>query len=225
MIEPSRSESLEDRLAAIRERRGDTVEVSEVGAVVAELMDTVGGDLTPEHERLRNEIEGLAEYIRLAKNEIAAIEPRVISDRHIPAATDELGAVVQATEEATGAILDAAEELEALGSTLEGAQAAKITEVTTKIYEASNFQDVTGQRITKVVNTLRHIEKRILALSAAFSGGLDGDRDAQKGSRADNAPVTEVSLLSGPQLPGSGPQLPGAGNSQDDIDRLFDSIE
>ncbi len=186
--------------------------------MVAELMATMEGDLTAAHVGLHNEIEDLAEYIRRAREEIAAIEPSDISDRHIPLATDELDAVVQATEEATGAILDAAEELEALGSTLDGPHAKKIIEVTTKIYEASNFQDITGQRITKVVNTLRYIENRITALNAAFGGGVDDDRDAQKRSRANNAPVTEASLM-------NGPQLPGAGNSQDDIDRLFDKLE
>ena len=218
MIESSLSESLEGRLAAIRERRGGTVEVSEVGAVVAELMATMEGDLSAAHVGLHNEIKDLAEYIRRAREEIAAIEPRDISDRHIPLATDELDAVVQATEEATSAILDAAEELEALGSTLDGPHADKITEVTTKIYEASNFQDITGQRITKVVSTLRYIENRITALSAALGGGVDDDRDGRERSRASNAPVAEASIM-------NGPQLPGAGNSQDDIDRLFDNLE
>lgn len=218
MIESNLCESLAGRLAAIRERRGDTVKVSEMGAVVAELMTTMEGDLSADHIGLQNEIKDLAEYIRRAKDEIAAIEPRDISDRYIPSATDELDAVVQATEEATGAILDAAEELEALGGTLDGPQADKITEVTAKIYEASSFQDITGQRITKVVATLHYIEDRITTLSAALGGGLDDDRDAQKRSRAGNAPVAEASLV-------SGPQLPGAGNSQDEIDRLFDNLE
>ena len=217
MIESSLSESLVGRLAAIRERRGDTVKVSEVGAVVAELMTTMEGDLSADHIGLHNEIKALAEYIRRAKEEIAAIEPRDISDRHIPWATDELDAVVQATEEATSAILDAAEELEALGSTLDGRQADKITEVATKIYEASSFQDITGQRIAKVVATLRYIEERITTLCAAL-GGVEDDRDAQEESRAGNAPVAGASLM-------NGPQMPGAGNSQDDIDRLFDNLE
>ncbi len=97
MIESNLSESLAGRLAAIRERRGDTVKVSEVGAVVAELMTTMEGDLSTGHIGLRNEIKDLAEYIRRAKDEIAAIEPRDLSDRHIPVATDKLDAVLQAT--------------------------------------------------------------------------------------------------------------------------------
>ena len=208
-------DGLAGRLAAIRERRGDSVEIAEVGAVVAELMTTMEGDLSAGHVAIHSEIKDLADYIARAKAEIAAIQPRDITDRHIPAATDELDAVVLATEEATGAILDAAEELEALGESLDGAQAEKITEVTTKIFEASNFQDITGQRITKVVATLRHIEDRITALDDALGGDEGG---AGKRSRATNATADEASLM-------NGPQMPGAGNSQDDIDRLFDSLE
>ncbi len=38
----------------------------------------------------------------------------------------------------------------------------------TQVYEACNFQDITGQRITKVVNTLKHIEEKVEALVSAF---------------------------------------------------------
>ena len=214
MTETNLDEGLAGRLAAIRERRGDTVEISDVAAVAAELMTTMEGDLSAEHVALHNEIKDLAEYLARARAEIAAIQPRDISDQHIPQATDELDAVVQATEEATSAILDAAEELEALSESLGGAHAVKITEVTTKIFEASNFQDITGQRITKVVATLRYIEDRINALNAALG---DGGGTEQR-SRAIGAPADEASLL-------SGPQMPGAGNSQDEIDQLFDSLE
>ena len=113
-------------------------------------------------------------------------------------------------------VLAAAEELETLSESLDGRHAEKITEVTTKIFEASNFQDITGQRITKVVATLRHIEDRITSLCAALGGAESGE--IQSRSRAANAPADEASLV-------NGPQMPGAGNNQDEIDRLFDSLE
>ena len=215
MIDTGTYDGLAVRLAAIRKRRGDTVEISEVGAVVAELMTTMEGDVSVEHVALREEIKDLADYISRAKAEVAAIQPLDLSDRHIASATDELDAVVHATEEATGAILDAAEELETLSESLDGRHAEKITEVTTKIFEASNFQDITGQRITKVVATLRHID-RITSLCAALGGAESGE--IQPRSRAADAPADEASLV-------NGPQMPGAGNNQDEIDRLFDSLE
>jgi chemotaxis protein CheZ len=217
MVDTSNHDGLANRLAAIREQRGDTGEVSEVGEVVAELMTTMEGDLSADPVGLHEEIKNLADYIARARAEIAAIQTRDISDHHIPSATDELDAVVQATEEATGAILDAAEELEALGESLGAVHAEKITEVTTKIFEASNFQDITGQRITKVVATLRYIEDRITSLGAALGGGSE-DGDSEPRSRALEAPAAEASLI-------NGPQMPGAGNNQDEIDRLFDSLE
>src|SRR5258707_15431162 len=44
-----------------------------------------------------------------------------------------------------------------------------------KIFEACNFQDLTGQRITKVVGTLKFIETHIVRMMEIW-GGLDAFR-------------------------------------------------
>ncbi len=156
---------------------------------------------------LRREIEDLARLIKNAKREIAAIHPDEIRRKHLPTATDELDAIVAATAEATGAILDAAEKLQSLG--IDGAAGQQVTEQVTRIFEACTFQDITGQRITKVVKTLQDIEGKVAQIVRVF-----GDGPAPRRAKTPK-PTGEAALL-------NGPQLPKAAVSQSDIDALFD---
>jgi chemotaxis protein CheZ len=164
--------------------------------------------------KLYREIEVLAEFIQAAKTEIASLRPDAIREEHIPQATDELDAVVDATAEATGQILDTAEKLEELGGTLAPEVGAKITEMVTTIFEACNFQDVTGQRITKVVKTLKHIETTIDALLVAFG-------DSQKDGAIIAPPLPPEDTRSEEEKLLNGPQLPTAANNQTDIDAIL----
>ena len=208
------TQSLAQSVEALRHEHGETVGLDEVVGVVESLMQSMEGDITGADIRVRSELQSLVEYIQQAKTEIAALSPGEIHDEHIPVATDQLDEVVKATEEATGTILDAADELESLAGELSGEAAEKIIAITTKIYESSNFQDVTGQRITKVVNTLKHIEAKIRVLAEAC--GYELQRQFAPGEGV--GPGGDAALLSGPQLPANA-------NSQDDIDALLASFD
>jgi len=157
--------------------------------------------------KLVREMESLALVIATAKREIAALRPDEIREKHLPEATDELDAIVGSTAEATGSILDAAEHLGALADKVGGTDGEAITDQVTRIFEACTFQDITGQRITKVVKTLKVIEGRVASLVSAF-GTLEA-------SQAAAAPTGEAALLNGPQLPADA-------RSQADIDAIFD---
>ena len=47
-----------------------------------------------------------------------------------------------------------------------------INDACMRIFEACSFQDITGQRITKVVSTLTYIEERLHGLQDAWGTGL-----------------------------------------------------
>lgn len=153
---------------------------------------------------LQKDFQEIAQYIQQARSEIASIGGQAV-ELDIPVATDELEAVVKATEEATGKILDAAEVVGRVAGELgEGANADALNDAATMIYEASNFQDVTGQRLTKVIKALQKIEGKIQSLS--------------NGTSPQQVDINNpASLLNGPQLPQNA-------SSQDDIDALFDSL-
>src|SRR3954468_7970779 len=140
-----------------------------IEAAVRAVLGTLSGDLSVTETALLAELEGLGREVARAKSEIAALRVDDINASHIPAAADELDAVVEHTAEATNEILDSCETLEALQPQLSGAAAEVVAAAVTRIYEACSFQDITGQRIGKVVAALKAIEHRVAAVTAAFA--------------------------------------------------------
>ena len=72
---------------------------------------------------------------------------------------------------------------------------------------ACSFQDITGQRTTKVVNTLRYIEQRVNSMIAIW--------DLTETTKAKIEPLDkrpDAHLLNGPS---------SNGVSQDDVDAMF----
>jgi len=205
---------LELRLDAIRREHGDTVQVSKIGEVVRALLDTMTGDISAGDLRLYRELESLAQYIHAAKDEIAALRPGEIKDEFIASATDELDAIVGATEAATNEIMDAAESLGSLSPMLDQEVANRLDEITTRIFEACTFQDITGQRITKVVKALKDIEDRVESLVKMFGAEFGDDSAKTEGAKT----LTDQDLLNGPQLPGNA-------TNQADIDALLASFD
>jgi chemotaxis protein CheZ len=204
-------EILAQRLATIRARHPDSDPVM-VADVVHAVLSTMSGDLSAQETSLLTEVEALGRTIASAKAEIAALRVDDITDNHIPFATDELDAIVEHTATATNAILTSCETLDAVAGSLEGEPAAKLQDATTQIYEACSFQDITGQRITKVVGTLKAIEIKVAQIVAAF--GSSADR-----ARTEEADIpAEAALL-------NGPQHPAVAMDQSDIDRLLASFE
>jgi chemotaxis protein CheZ len=209
MAKPAVADDLSKRLETLRTTRPQ-VSREEITHAVEEVIASLTGTLTLSDIKLYRELEELARFIQTAKREIAAIRPQDIQSEHIPMATDELDAVVAATAHATGEILDRAEALERLAATLPPGPAAEISDAVTRIFEASNFQDITGQRITKVVRTLKYIESKIEGLVTAFGT-----------STLDLAPPPEPEEPEGDERLLNGPQMPAAANTQADIDAIL----
>ena len=199
-----------------------TVSREEIAEVVTSLLATMEGDLSDDNLKLYAELESLAKYITTAKSEIAALRPDEITDRHLPKATDELDAIVGATEEATNSILGAMESLEALAGELPPEFGEKVSDAVTQVYEACNFQDITGQRITKVVKTVKHIEEKVDALVAAFGDEIAKYKKAHP--VAEEAPEPEEKKPSDADLL-NGPQLPDDASKQAEIDALLASFD
>ncbi len=205
------SDPLAQRLADIRTRYPESAP-DVVADVVRAVLATMSGDLSAQETSLLAEVEELGKTIASAKAEIAALRVDDITQAHIPFATDELDAIVEHTATATNAILSSCETLDAVSGSLSGEAAAKLQDATTRIYEACSFQDITGQRITKVVGTLKAIEAKVAQIIVAF-GGTGGGMESVSAEPADDA-----SLL-------NGPQHPTVAMDQSDIDRLLASFE
>src|SRR3546814_345608 len=158
--------------------------------VVEAVIDSLEGDMTAVGLKVYADIEALARYINTARAEIADLCPDDINSEHLPAATDELTAIVGATEQATHTIFEAVEGIETLTAQMDPALAGQVSAAVTSIYEACGFQDITGQRITKVVTALQKIESKVEALLQAF-----GDDIKSEGSRSEEHTSELQSLM------------------------------
>jgi chemotaxis regulatin CheY-phosphate phosphatase CheZ len=166
---------------------------------------------------LRRELQEMSAYIQKTRGEIAAMRVRDEKDgagsTRINMATGELDAIVSSTERATSDILAAAERIFALASDLPAELehvGGEITSHATDIMTHCSFQDLTGQRITKVVNTLRYLEQRVAAMVDIW--GVDDQTKAAQVGPTDDRP--DAHLL-------NGPSRPGEGRTQDEIDQLL----
>ena len=159
----------------------------------------------PQKDTLVGVLQYLSDHIRATRAEIGAIKGGAGGDQMFGSTADELEEIVTETARAANRIMDAAEAIEGVAGKVDPQSAAALTDAVTNIYEASSFQDITGQRITKVVRALQSMESKLQALATAF-GPIESDALA--------APEGDAALL-------NGPQLSGGATSQDDIDALF----
>ncbi len=165
---------------------------------------------------MRNDLLEMAEAISQTRSEIASMRTQDDKECQFTSATEELDAIVEATEKATSDILGAAEDIQELAWLMrekgsEERACDRLDARATDIYTACSFQDVTGQRTSKVVKVLRFLENRVLAMIEIW--GLD-DVDVRDNA-SDEARPDEPLL--------NGPARKGEEVNQDDIDQLINA--
>ncbi len=174
---------------------------------------------------IMEEIQAMSDHITLTKKEIAALKPVDEASTSVVGAAEELGHVVKATEEATDTILANAEKIENELTLMRAAIPAgdpdgmgphidSLDDIGIEIITACGFQDLTGQRINKVVNTLNNIEERLQNMIEIWRIE-DGTADRHDMAFAKDDARGDKDLIHGPQNENSG-------MNQSDIDALFD---
>lgn len=104
-------------------------------------------------------------------------------------------------------------------SNLQGDEQAQIVDIhkqAIKIFEACNFQDLTGQRISKVVQVLHFIEDRVESMMTIWGGAAGFSTIPDIDIATPPERVGDAALLNGPPLETDVNVV-----SQDDIDSLF----
>jgi chemotaxis protein CheZ len=158
------------------------------------------------------ELAAVADYIKHIKREIGALRANELCRDRIPMAHQELGSVVAATASATHTIMAAAEEILGSDEASLDRYRNRVEMKLLEIFEACAFQDITGQRIAKVLEALAQLEKRLNRFAEAVN--VRDSADAPDPEEALRAARREMLLLSGPAAAGQGIE-------QDDIDKLF----
>jgi chemotaxis regulatin CheY-phosphate phosphatase CheZ len=154
---------------ARRNRNTDTEAVLEA---ISKLENVVSGEGSKQGlDRIFYELMEMAKTISKTKSEISAIIPSEndLNQSALEEATSALDGIVQSTETATQAILGSSERIQETAWTLreQGANTElcdALDRHATDIYTACSFQDITSQRIVKVVHVIRYLEGRIHAM-------------------------------------------------------------
>jgi chemotaxis protein CheZ len=187
--------------------------------VSTELLDRYRAEMQ-EAQKIKSELDEIYRTIAETKKDIATLHHTGFGEEQITTVSNQLDAVVAHTESATEVILAAAERIDNDASNLsasltgsENEMAADIQDQVVKIFESCNFQDITGQRITKVIDTLKFIEERVTHMIDIW-GGIDSFNGVAPVEM--DKPAGDAALLNGPALPNEASTA-----TQDDIDALF----
>jgi chemotaxis protein CheZ len=185
------------------------------------LLDTYRAQIE-QCEKLKVELDLIHDAISRTKREIAVLHGASFNGEEMAKVNGELGAVVGGTEQATQQILEAAEAIDQAATALSKVTSPdqqkilseEIQERVVSIFEACNFQDLTGQRISKVMATMKFIENHIIVMMDIW-GGVDAIK-AHAPAIVDTR-ESDARLLNGPKIEGDVGHA-----SQDDIDALFE---
>lgn len=172
-----------------------------------------------EARKLKIELDVIDQAIKKTKGEMVSLQDHGLDGGQMARVTQELAAVKDGTTDATDRILKSAETIEQTSSTLiaalkgghEQGMAQDIQDQVTQIFEACNFHDLTSQRISKVVLTLKQVEDHIAQMVEIWSAI---ERFTNYVGRL--TPPSNDSMLNGPRLDGDEGHA-----SQNDIDALF----
>ncbi len=201
-------------------RRAQTGVAEEVRVLVSDLRDlwrqqADANNLVNRVQVLRHELQDMSASISQARREIAALRPSEDGNDRFSTASNELDAIIVSTERASSEILTSSERiLEMIGKLRDGGEDAealhsKIEAEVMEIFTACSFQDLTGQRTTKVINVLRYIEQRIGSMIAIW-GEDKTPREDLPPDPVDDRPDSH--LLHGPSL---------TGIDQNEVDQLM----
>jgi chemotaxis protein CheZ len=177
----------------------------------------VAGERT--EQDFKRDIEMVNRAIDGSKRELAALQGAPGDESRIARARHELASAIAGMEKATQTILKAAETIDesarALHATLQNdynrGLSQDIVDQIVRIYEACNFQDLSGQHIGKAADTLKSIEGHVARMTDIWGNIKAGDMQA----KPDHRPLGRA-LANGPKLEGDRGHV-----DQNDIDTMF----
>jgi chemotaxis protein CheZ len=201
-----------DRIAAyLKQKLGADASLADVVALAEITAQSLQGVFASMDGALHRELQGIADYIKAMKAEIGGLQFNELKHTRIPAAGQELDAIIKATEAASNTIMECAEAVLAADARDPASFKAVVDQKMLIVFEACSFQDITGQRVAKVIETLKHIEARVSRFTDALRT-RDTGRFVSEEERA-SAERKERLMLNGPQL--------GEADRQSEVDRLL----
>ncbi len=204
---------IDELVQLLRGRDERAISLVDVASVTGILISTMQAYFSSIDTKIYTEFADLSKYIDQARKDIASLQPADLSGAYIPRAGQELEAIAESTEEATNAIMEAAEEIMAADTSDPQAYQELVNAAVMRIFEACSFQDITGQRISKVVETFTYIETRLNKV-AKLVEGVEGIEPVEIPEEIAAQRRKREQILNGPQLKGNG-------KDQTEIDALM----
>jgi len=208
-------DEIEKALEQLKSDSSETLPRQEAISMVESLIRSIASDNSDKKEAIATELKDAIHTMRQVRKGMG-FKPSEFGIHELPNAHDELDEVVAATEQAANTIMDATESIQTAAETVTEAEAKdKIMEESMRIFEASNFQDITGQRITKVIKTMQNTESGMVKLLESMGY-----------SEEEIYPLSEREVsIDDPESLLNGPGMTGEANSQDDIDAILASFD
>jgi len=207
---------LNARIAAIRARdAGCQPEL--VADLVRAILEAVRADARTREATIL-ELVDLDQAIAPTWVDLARPKPAGASPCDAAFATDQLEATLAHTAAATDRILDVCEMLDRVAGELGNLRgrrnreaSVQLGDATRRIYEACGFQDITGQRITKVADAIKGLETRIAQIVSALGSAGVGFEANWTRVEVDPRPL-------------AGPSLPTTMTKQSEVDHILASF-
>lgn len=170
-------------------------------------------------EVLATNLKALFSYVQRVRLEIASLNQASDGVDKFESMGKQLDGIVEATKDATDTIMDAVEKNSEIVEKLKElvtdkdqlALVNQVLENNNAVFEACAFQDLTGQRVSKIVKSVTYVEDRVEALRKVW-----GKRELEKVKIETDEGLTEDQKIL------HGPQVKADAISQDEIDKLFD---
>jgi chemotaxis protein CheZ len=174
---------------------------------------------TPEENRLKRDLVGLFGHLNKLRRELASLQGG--EEHNFVSMAETLDDIVKNTESASNTILESMEAIDEMVGTLRAGGDPTVIEAcdnindrVNQVFEACSFQDLTGQRITRLVKGLTFIEERVNAMIRVWGRDeISKVIDEVKGERVQQKSADELLL--------HGPQSESKAIAQDDVDKLF----
>jgi chemotaxis protein CheZ len=161
------------------------------------------------HEEIAAERRDLLRYVKALRKAIAELRPAEMRHRALPSAMSEIGLIVETTEQAANEIMQAVEEIMALPQAPVEDYRAMVDENCLRVLAACSFQDLAGQRMSKVVEVLLKLELKVAAIGQLMGEGEEEPEEPEQFAREGDSILL------------NGPVAPGEGVDQSEIDALF----
>ncbi|MFT6658148.1 protein phosphatase CheZ [Maritalea sp.] len=200
-----------DQAEQLDARADDAIPLREVIAMAEKVTSALKPLVRSLDKSMYRELKEMLDCIEELRGDLSKVDPDDIFSRRIPEMGRELGAIVSATEVATNSIMTIAEQVVDADKSDPQAYAKFVEQHMMAIFEACGFQDLTGQRVTRVIQTVEVIEERIGVLCRMIENNQIIPNAAK---------VSETEKRNRTRLV-KGPAKEGEGIDQDAVDAMF----